>query len=252
MDKTLYEAATQDFNLPHDIVTLPSGGIFYKSKKKSVKVGYLTAADENFLLSVSRNPGQNIIYSLLRNKMYEHDLRPDELIDGDVQAILIFLRNTSFGSEYVINLVDPKTDKQFSTSINLDTLNIKKCEHKPNEEGHFIVTLPKTGDTVKLKILTMSDIVEIDKILEQYPQGRTTPTITLRLSKQILEVNGNTDKGVIAQYVENLPISDSKFIRNFLKDNQPSLDLQKSVIAPSGELVTFEVTFGAEFFRPFF
>ena len=30
--------------------------------------------------------------------MYEHDLRPEELLDGDVEAILIFLRNSSFGS----------------------------------------------------------------------------------------------------------------------------------------------------------
>ena len=36
-----------DFNLPHDVLELPSGGVFYKSKKKSVKIGYLTASDEN-------------------------------------------------------------------------------------------------------------------------------------------------------------------------------------------------------------
>ena len=38
-----------NFNLPHDVIQLPSGGIFYKSKKKSIKVGYLTAQDENLL-----------------------------------------------------------------------------------------------------------------------------------------------------------------------------------------------------------
>ena len=27
----------QDFNLPHDVVTLPSQGKFYKNKKKSLK-----------------------------------------------------------------------------------------------------------------------------------------------------------------------------------------------------------------------
>jgi len=31
MDKDLYQAATENFNLPHDMVQLPSGGIFYKS-----------------------------------------------------------------------------------------------------------------------------------------------------------------------------------------------------------------------------
>jgi len=36
-----------NFNLPHDVVPLPSQGLFYANKKKSVKVGYLTAQDEN-------------------------------------------------------------------------------------------------------------------------------------------------------------------------------------------------------------
>jgi hypothetical protein len=45
---------------------------------------------------------------------------------------------------------------------------------------------------------------------------------------------------------------DSKYVRNFIKENQPSLDLKQTVKAPSGDLVTFEITFGVEFFRPFF
>ena len=32
MDKDLIQAATENFNLPHDVVKLPSQGVFYKSK----------------------------------------------------------------------------------------------------------------------------------------------------------------------------------------------------------------------------
>jgi hypothetical protein len=45
---------------------------------------------------------------------------------------------------------------------------------------------------------------------------------------------------------------DSKYIRNFLNENVPSLDLKKQVLAPSGEIVNVDVNFGVEFFRPFF
>jgi hypothetical protein len=38
MDQDTAAYGQMDFNLPHDVVTLPSGGLFYKSKKKSVKV----------------------------------------------------------------------------------------------------------------------------------------------------------------------------------------------------------------------
>ena len=47
MDANTNEIGQMNFNLPHDVVMLPSRGKFYKSKKKSVKVGYLTASDEN-------------------------------------------------------------------------------------------------------------------------------------------------------------------------------------------------------------
>ena len=251
MDANLINAGTENFTLPHDIVQLPSGGIFYKSKLKSVKVGYLTANDENYLIGSSRT-SDNIILTLLRNKLYEHSLRPEELLDGDIEAILIFLRNTSFGPEYSINLTDPQTNKPFTTTILLDELNIKKTEFKPDEDGTFTTKLPKSGVTVKLRPTNLSDTVDLDKQELEYPQGRQFPKITLKLLKHVVEVDGNTDRSKISSFIDTLPIMDSKYIRTFLRDNQPSLDLKRTAIAPSGELVSFEITFGVDFFRPFF
>ena len=252
MEQDLIKAGTEGFNLPHDIVTLPSGGIYYKSKKKSIKVGYLTANDENILIGAAQNANTNIILTLLRSKIYESELRPEELLNGDVEAIMIYLRNTSFGPEYEINLTDPKTGKLFKTTVILDELNIKQTNSKPDENGLFTTTLPKTNSTVKLKPLNYSEVLELGKLNEQYPSGRVAPTVTWRLNKQIQEVDGVTDKGQISMFIESLPIMDSKFIRNFMRDNEPSLDLRKTTNAPSGELVSFEITFGVEFFRPFF
>jgi hypothetical protein len=252
MEQDLIKAGTEGFNLPHDVVTLPSGGVFYNSKKKSIKVGYLTANDENILIGASQNANTNIILTLLRSKIYETDLRPEELLNGDVEAIMIYLRNTSFGPEYEINLVDPKTGKQFTTTVILDELNIKKTNNKPDENGMFTTTLPKTNMNVKLKPLNYSEILELGKLSEQYPNGRVIPTVTWRLNKLIQEINGVTDRNQISMFIETLPIMDSKFIRNFMRENEPSLDLNKSVYAPSGELVSFEISFGVEFFRPFF
>ena len=70
--------------------------------------------------------------------------------------------------------------------------------------------------------------------------------------KQIVSVNGDTELGTISKFVESLPIMDSKYIRNFLDANEPRVDLQRSVIAPSGEKVDVNITFGVEFFRVFF
>jgi hypothetical protein len=245
-DKT-YEYAQSNFDLPHDVVELPSKGIFYKNKKKSVKVGYLTASDENLLLGASKN----FTLQLLKNKIYEPDLRPEEMIEGDIEAILIFLRNTSFGSDMEIMAVDPKTNNRFKVNVSLEELTIINGL-APNSEGMYEIVLPKSGDTIKLKPLTYGEILQINDIIDSYPQGRTAPRVTLRLSKEIISINGNTDKAYIAKYVEGMPIADSKFIKKFLSDNEPKLDLKRNIMTPSGDMTTVYAGFGVEFFRPFF
>jgi len=245
-DKT-YEYAQANFDLPHDVVELPSKGIFYKNKKKSVKVGYLTASDENLLLGASKN----FTLQLLKNKIYEPDLRPEEMIEGDIEAILIFLRNTSFGSDMEIMAVDPKTNNRFKVNVNLEELTII-TGLPPNSEGLYELTLPKSGDVIKLKPLTYGEILQINDIIESYPQGRTAPRVTLRLSKEIISINGSEDKAYIAKYVEGMPIADSKFIKKFLSNNEPKLDLKRDIMTPSGDMTTVYAGFGVEFFRPFF
>ena len=238
----------QQFDLPHDVVQLPSEGRFYKNKKKAIKVGYLTAADENILLSNAAD----ITGALLRNKIYEPDLRIDDLLEGDIEAILIFLRNTSFGPEMLLNLTDPQTKKPFQSNISLAELYVKKTQFEPNEDGTFTTNLPKSGAVVRLKLLTYGESNELQRAIDSYPVGRPAPKVTMKLQKHIVELNGSQDRVEISKFVESMPIADSKFIRKFLEDNEPRLDMVKEVIAPSGERLTVNVGLGVEFFRPFF
>lgn len=247
MDTQSRDYGQENFTLPHDVVPLPSQGIFYKNKKKAIKVGYLTATDENILMG----GGNDITVNLLRTKIYEPDVRIEDLVEGDVEAVLIFLRNTAFGPEMTLNLTDPITKKPFQTEVMLDQLSIIKGQ-EPNEDGTFVLTLPKSQSTVKLKPLNYGEIMEINKMSETYPQGRVVPKITWRLQKEIVELDGSTDKAMIAKFIESMPIADSKHIRNFMNDNEPRLDMIKIVMTPSGEKLTVNVGFGVDFFRPFF
>lgn len=240
-----------DFNLPHDIVSLPTKGVFYKSKKESLKVGYLTASDENYLVSPNII-SEGVISTLLKNKIYEPGFDISQLLNVDVQAILIFLRNTSFGSTYDFKIKDPKTDIFFETSIELDRISIKPAEVEPNSEGLFEFVLPKSKKKVLLRLLNFGDERDIDKIREQYPDNMVAPIITKRLERTIVSLDGNTDREHISKFITQLPIADSKELRKFLNKCEPQLDLQRTIMAPSGEKVTIDVSFGAEFFRPFF
>jgi len=249
MDNT-QQYGQMNLNLPHDVVPLPSQGLFYKNKKKSLKVGYLTAQDENILLSTNGN--KNIITTLLKNKIYEPDFNINELLDGDAEAILIFLRNTAFGSDYNFKLKDPKTGKEFESTIMLDELDIIQPKIKPNNEGLFEFNLPKSGVNVKCRLLGINETTELSSLEESYPNGVIIPIVTKKLEKYIVSIDGDTNRENIATFVNTLPIMDSKFIRNTMSDCEPRLDLNRTVMAPSGEKVNVRITFGAEFFRPFF
>ena len=133
MDKSA-QYGQMDFNLPHDMVSLPSKGIFYKPKKESLKVGYLTASDENILMSniISQD---GFVQTLLKQKIYEPGFDILQLLNCDVEAILIYLRNTSFGDLYEFKVNDPKTNMKFEVSVKLDRINVKDAEQTPDENG---------------------------------------------------------------------------------------------------------------------
>jgi hypothetical protein len=60
--------------IAYDVVTLPSQGIHYENKKKSVKVAYLTAADENILTSPNLVQNDMVVEELLRRKILDKDI----------------------------------------------------------------------------------------------------------------------------------------------------------------------------------
>jgi hypothetical protein len=215
-------------------------------------VGYLTASDENLLMSQNLKEVNNMILTLLRSKIYEPDIQPEQLLEGDAEAILVFLRNTAFGSQYKIKTTDPKTKQVFETDINLDELNFKKLEKEPDQNGHYNIKLPKSGNEVKVKLLTLGDQFTLRKLRDSYPNGMVAPIVTKRLEMNIVSVDGNEDRSDISRFVSMLPIADSKYLRSELDKLEPRLDLNKTILAPSGEEVQINVSFGAEFFRPFF
>jgi hypothetical protein len=73
------------------------------------------------------------------------------LVDEDVRAILIFLRNTAFGSEYELTLTDPKTDETFTAKCDLGSLDFKPFELVADAMGEYSYTMVKTGIDITFK-----------------------------------------------------------------------------------------------------
>ncbi len=241
-----------DPTVAYDIVQLPSQGVHYTSGKKSVKVAYLTAADENILNSPNLVQNELVVEELLRRKILDKDIDTSELAEEDRQAVLIFLRNTAFGTSYKMSLIDPKNKEEFEVEIDLSNLKLKDFNLKQNSNNEFEFYLPISKKNITFKFLTPKQEKELDVIRKSATGNQVVPLNTKRLEMMIRSVDGNTDQMTIYQFIQNLPIKDSQEFKKFVSENRPGLDLFVDVNAPSGEKVTVLVDFGVEFFRPFF
>lgn len=241
-----------DPNIAYDVVELPSRGIHYTNNKKSVRVAYLTASDENILSSPSLIASNKVVDELLKRKILDKDLSIDDLVEEDRQAILIFLRNTSFGGEYKITATDPKTGEQFSFEVDLSTMKTKDFTLVADSNGEYPYFMEKSKLDITFNFLTKKQEKELDQIRDSWNGVGVAPIITKQLEMMIKSVAGNKDLMNIRNFIETMPIKDSQDFRKFVNENKPGLDLTQTAITPSGDTIQIEIGFGVEFFRPFY
>ena len=149
----------------YDTVSLPSHGECYKNKTKELKVSHLVAYDENLILSPSLYRNGTFLDHILKNKILD-DINPDDLIQGDRDAIIIWLRAGGYGNEYPIRMTDDKTGKEFETVVDLSQLKFKKFNLKGDEDGYFDFILPASKDIIKFRFLTNGDVKKLEKMRE--------------------------------------------------------------------------------------
>ena len=241
-----------DPSISYDVVELPSKGIYYKNKKKSVRVSYLTASDENILSSSSLINSGGVIEELLKRKILDRDLPIDEIIEEDRQAILVFLRNTAFGSDYNVIVIDQKTNEEFVTKVDLSTLKVKDFTLTEDSNGEYSFKMEKSKVDITFSFLTLKQEKEIDEIKKSWNGVGVPPIVTKQLEFMIKSIGGNRDIMNIRNFIETMPIKDSQDFRKFINENKPGLDLTQKITTPSGDIVQIEIGFGVEFFRPFY
>ena len=241
-----------DPTIAYDVVELPSRGIHYQNKKKSLKVAYLTAADENILSAQNLIATNGVIDELLRRKILDRDIQIEDIVEEDRQAVLIFLRNTAFGPEYKFYLTDPKTQQDYEMSVDMSELKFKDFNLESDSNGEYPYFMEKSKVQITFKFLTPKQEKELDDLRKSWNGQGVAPVVTKQLEMMIKSVAGNRDMMNIHNFVERLPIKDSQDFRKFLKENKPGLDLTKTVKTPSGEDTQVEIGFGVEFFRPFY
>jgi hypothetical protein len=218
-------------DVPFDYVKLPSKGVFYKINSDKLKVAYLTASDENILTNPTILESGEFLEILLNRKILDLSVRYKDLLPGDRNAIMLWLRATGYGKDYEATVTDPNTGEQFNYTFDLTELQMKELEVMPDEEGLFDFELPISKTKVKFKFLTVGDIEEIEDRAEKYENNKSKefdiPTYSLK--KQIVEINGVRDKNEISKFVDNMLLKDAKELRKYINKIEPGINMEVEV-----------------------
>lgn len=245
-----------EFKTPTEEIKLPSGGIFYPNKKDTVTIKYLTAEEDDILFSAELIKSGRVLDVLLEKSVMDKDLRPDQMVSGDRNYLLIEMRKTGLGSEYSPGEIYCNSCREvYSPVIDLDKLKAKGVEIEPNSEGEYDVMLPVMKMNIKFRLLTGQDEKRLNKLAESGSSKsggiKIKKVITEKYLMQIMEVNGNRDKGYIKKFISAMPMKDSMFFREYLKRIEPGLDLSYEFECPNcGEIEIRDIPITPKLYYP--
>lgn len=191
-----------DTTLQYDVIQLPSNGQCYRSKTDRLPVAYLTAYDENIITSPNLYKDGLVIDYLLKNKIVNSEFNVDDLVSGDADAIILFLRATSYGLEFPIVVNDPESGQQIETTIDLSTLKPRDFKLVGDENGHFDFVTPVRKDTIKFRYLTRKQERQLRQVTELESCG--TKAFMLNREREMLSGALMNDKHISEQDKKNI------------------------------------------------
>lgn len=252
-EKTMNRETDPDLMTSYEIVKLPSKGLFYSHGIGEVSVEYMVSKDEDLLTTPSLIESGTVLDILLRRKIKTKGINPDELLAGDRNAIILFLRSSSYGSEYTVQVTDPRTNIPFKTTVNLLKLKYKEIKELPNQNGYFVVELPMRKKVVVIKLLNSGEENQLYKkaqsLQEAYNQEYNEYS-TMKLKASIVSIGGNTDTTYIDKFVDAMPALDAYTIRRKLLDISPDVDMEYIFETKDHYTFNANLTIGLDFFFP--
>ena len=252
-EKTMSKETDPDLMTSYETIKLPSKGMFYPHRISEVAVEYMTSKDEDLLTTPSLIENGSVLDILLKRKIKTPGITVEELLAGDRNAIILFLRTSSYGNEYSVQVTDPRSGIPFKDSVNLLQLKYKEPQELPDEYGHFTVDIPMRKKTITFRLLTSGEDMTIYKkseaIKEAYNEEFSQYS-TMKLKAHVVAVNEKTDRSYIDKFVDAMPALDAMTIRRKIIDVSPDVNMAYEFMTKDGYKFTANLTIGIDFFFP--
>lgn len=260
-----------NFVIPTEFVELPSGGRYYADghplhNQDTIEIKYMTAKDEDILTSRSLLKKGLAINRFLQNIIVERNIKVEELLIGDKNAILTAARISGYGAAYVTSTTCPacQTTDQYEFDLEQGAItgyHSENCDHEKfenrvtdNKDGTFNILLPKSEVTVTVRMMTGADESRLAESMKKKSKSSVVghdTSMTDQMRTYIAAVNGSSQTAHIIGFVNAMPASDSRFLRATYQALMPNYDLRQHFVCDTcGYEQDMEVPFTADFFWP--
>jgi len=248
----------QKFTVPTELIDLPSKGLIYPKENAlssgQVEMKYMTAKEEDILTNVNLLRQGLAIEKMLKS-LIKSPINYDDLTLGDRNGLLIAARILSYGKDYSFIYKNPNTDEEEKVVADLQNLEYKQPDwSKFNNKNEFEFKLPKSGNTVTFKLLTVVDDKKIDDEIKGVKKnlGQDAGTISTRLKHQIIAVNGEYSTKAVRDFIDDgyLLAMDSIELRKYIASITPDVIMKIDVSLSDGEIIKVDLPMSAEFFFP--
>lgn len=242
--------ALDNLKLPTETVELPSKGLLYSKDNPlssgTIEMKYMTAKEEDILSNSAYVKNGTVIDKLLQSLIVS-DIKYDDLLIGDKNAVLIAARVLGYGKDYEFNIGDE------SHVVDLTKLENKKIDESLFTPGknEFSYTLPHTNTDITFKLLSHGDEKKIQKELAGIKKiSKSNPEGSTRLKYIITSIGESREPKDIREFVDTyLLAKDARAFRKHVLEFQPDVDL---TFFPDDEGDAISIPIGVRFFYPDF
>jgi len=251
------------FVVPTEFVELPSRGLYYPEEhplhhQEAIEIKQMTAKEEDLLTSKTLLRKGIAIDRLIQNLIVDKRIRPDSILVGDRNAIIIAIRKSGYGADYNTQLTCPSCATAQPKSFDLNDFSIYKGDKidelglLDQHDGTFLTELPKTNLKVRFRLLTGKHENDLAAGMNHdRKKNQTERVITRQLRSMIISVNDNSSAEVVNYVIENIPSMDSRHLRLAYKLAAPNVDLTQHFICNECDYEQdLEVPLTADFFWP--
>ena len=245
---------TQEYKFPTEIVDLPSEGKLYPKDSPlssgKIELKYMTAREEDILTSQNLIKKGAVIDKLLNSLIVTPNVKTEDLLIGDKNAIMVAARILAYGGDYTVDVTNPNTGESIKQTFDLTSCEFKELSSDVDySNNEFELELPVTKIKITFKLLTGKDETSISNELKSLQKIGQNAEVTTRLKHVITSVNDNNNKSVVSNFVDNMLSKESLFLRDEIQRINPDINLTQE-IELEGETAEMDIPMTVEFFWP--